>query len=51
MPVTYVLKSRSGSALLSFDDINKALDTQRERRKKGIDLRLFKVTTIEEEVN
>lgn len=50
MQATYILKSQRGSPLLSFEDINRALDVQRERKKKGINLRLFKVVTVEEEI-
>lgn len=50
MQTTYILKSRSGSALLSFDNVNRAKDVLRERRKKGINLRLFRSITTEEEI-
>lgn len=50
MHTTYILKSQRGAPVLSFDDINRAKDTQRERKRKGIALRLFRVTTQEEEM-
>jgi hypothetical protein len=50
MQTTYILKSQRGSPLLSFDNINRAKDVQRDRRRKGIKLRLFRVTQIEEEL-
>lgn len=50
MQTTYILKSQRGSPLLSFDNVNRAKDVQRERRRKGINLRLFRVTQIEEEL-
>lgn len=50
MRITYILKSRSGSPLLSFDNINRAKDVQRERKLKGISLRLFRSITTEEEL-
>ncbi len=50
MQTTYILKSQRGSPLLSFDNINRAKDVQRDRRRKGIKLRLFRVTQTEEEL-
>lgn len=50
MGTTYILKSQRGTPVLSFEDINRAKDTQRERKRKGVTLRLFRVTTQEEEL-
>lgn len=41
MQTTYILKSQRGLPLLTFDNVNRAKDVQRERRCKGINLRLF----------
>lgn len=50
MQTTYVLKSRSGTPLLTFDNINRAKDVQRERKQRGVNLRLFVQRVTEEEV-
>lgn len=50
MTTTYVLKSLRGSPLLSFDNESRTRDVQRERAKRGVNLRLVEVTTNEREI-
>jgi len=47
----YLLKSKSGSPLLAFNNLSRAREVLQERNARGLGLRLFRVVRTEEELS